>query len=172
MALKLPCAALRKAAAHRLVTADTIPSMKLETFFPYRLAVLAEQVSLATAQVYRERFALSRDEWRVLAALAHQGEIRAADVKDRTTLDKMQVSRALARLEDQGLVARAPDPDDGRASRVRLLPAGTALYRKIVPMVQAREEYLLSDLTPQEVEVFAAAIDKVEVRARQLTRQG
>ena len=146
--------------------------MKLETFFPYRLAVLAEQVSLATAQVYRERFALTRDEWRVLAALAHQGEIRAADVKDRTTLDKMQVSRALARLEAQGLVARAPDPDDGRASRVRLLPAGAALYRKIVPMVQAREEYLLSDLTPQELEVFAAAIDKVEVRARQLTRQG
>ena len=134
--------------------------------------VLAEQVSLATAQVYRERFALSRDEWRVLAALAHQGEIRAADVKDRTTLDKMQVSRALARLEAQGLVARAPDPDDGRASRVRLLPAGNALYRKIVPMVQAREDYLLSDLTPQERKVFAAAIDKVEVRARQLTRQG
>lgn len=146
--------------------------MQLETFFPYRLAVLAEQVSLATAQVYRERFALTRDEWRVLAALAHQGEVRAADVKDRTTLDKMQVSRALARLEAQGLVDRAPDPDDGRASRVRLLPAGTALYRKIVPMVQAREEYLLSDLTPQERKVFAAAIDKVEVRARQLTRQG
>ena len=146
--------------------------MQLEKFFPYRLAVLAEQVSLATAQVYRERFALTRDEWRVLAALAHQGEVRAADVKDRTTLDKMQVSRALARLEAQGLVERAPDPDDGRASRVRLLPAGTALYRKIVPMVQAREEYLLSDLTPQERKVFAAAIDKVEVRARQLTRQG
>jgi DNA-binding MarR family transcriptional regulator len=146
--------------------------MQLETFFPYRLAVLAEQVSLATAQVYRERFALTRDEWRVLAALAHQGEIRAADVKDRTTLDKMQVSRALARLEAQGLVARAPDPDDGRASRVRLLAAGMALYRKIGPMVRAREEYLLSDLTPQERKVFSAAIDKVEVRARQLTRQG
>jgi DNA-binding MarR family transcriptional regulator len=146
--------------------------MELEKFFPYRLAVLAEQVSLATAQVYRERFALSRDDWRVLAALADQGEVRAADVKDRTTLDKMQVSRSLARLEAAGLVARAPDPEDGRAWRVRLLAAGTALYRKIVPMVQAREEYLLSDLSPQELEVLAGAIDKVEARARQLTRQG
>jgi DNA-binding MarR family transcriptional regulator len=146
--------------------------MELEKFFPYRLAVLAEQVSLATAQVYRERFALTRDEWRVLAALAQQGEVRTADVKDRTTLDKMQVSRALARLEAEGLVARAPDPEDGRAWRVRLLPAGSALYRKIVPMVQAREEYLLSDLSPQEMEVLAAAIDKVEARARQLTRHG
>jgi DNA-binding MarR family transcriptional regulator len=146
--------------------------MELETFFPYRLAVLAEQVSLATAQVYRERFALSRDEWRVLAALANQGEVRAADVKDRTTLDKMQVSRALARLESEGLVSRSPDPEDGRAWRVRLLPAGTALYRKIVPMVRAREEYLLSDLSEHERQLLATAIDKVEQRARQLTRQG
>lgn len=146
--------------------------MELEKFFPYRLAVLAEQVSLATAQVYRERFALTRDEWRVLAALAQQGEVRTADVKDRTTLDKMQVSRALARLESEGLVARAPDPEDGRAWRVRLLPAGTALYRKIVPMVQAREEYLLADLTASEQAVLARAMEKVEARARQLTRQG
>jgi DNA-binding MarR family transcriptional regulator len=146
--------------------------MQLEKFFPYRLAVLAEQVSLATAQVYRERFSLSRDEWRVLAALADQGEVRTADVKERTTLEKMQVSRALARLEAEGYVARSPDPEDGRAWRVRLLPQGTALYRKIVPMVQAREEYLLSDLTAQEKAALAKAVEKVESRARQLTRQG
>lgn len=146
--------------------------MELEKFFPYRLAVLAEQVSLATAQVYRERFSLSRHEWRVLAALAGQGEMRAADVKDRTTLDKMQVSRALARLEAGALVARAPDPEDGRAWRVRLSPAGTALYRKVVPMVQAREEYLLSDLTADEQAALDRALEKVEARARQLTRQG
>jgi DNA-binding MarR family transcriptional regulator len=146
--------------------------MELEKFFPYRIALLAEQVSLATAQVYRTRFALGRDEWRVLAALAQQGEVRAADVKERTTLDKMQVSRALARLEQGGLLARSPDPEDGRAWRVRLLPAGAALYRKIVPMVQAREEYLLSDLSPEEREALAKALDKVEARARQLARQG
>ena len=146
--------------------------MELEKFFPYRLAVLSEQVSLATAQVYRERFSLTRDDWRVLAALADQGEVRTADVKERTTLDKMQVSRALARLEEAGLVARAPDPQDGRAWRVRLKPAGQALFRKIVPMVQAREEYLLSDLTPEEQTVLSSALEKVEARARQLTRQG
>ena len=146
--------------------------MDLEKFFPYRIASLAEQVSLATAQVYRARFALGRDEWRVLAALAGQGEVRTADVKDRTTMEKMQVSRALARLERDGLIERSADPEDGRAWRVRLLPAGMALYRKIVPMVQAREEYLLSDLTAEERELLAAALAKVEARARQLARQG
>lgn len=146
--------------------------MNLDKFFPYRLARLAEQVSLATAQVYRTRFALGRDEWRVLAGLAQTGEAKTGDVLERTTLEKMQVSRALARLERDGLVERTPDPDDGRAYRVKLLPAGQSLYRKIVPMVQAREEYLLSDLTAAERKVLDSALEKVSGRAKQLIRQG
>ena len=145
--------------------------MELEKFFPYRLAVLAEQVSQATAQSYRSRFALGRDEWRVLAALAQEADVRAADLKERTTLEKMQVSRALARLEGDGLVTRAPHPGDGRAHKVRLTPTGMALYRKVVPTVQARAEYLLADLTAQERKVLSSALDKVEARARQLARE-
>lgn len=144
----------------------------LEKFFPYQLARLAEQVSLATAQVYRTRFSLGRDEWRVIAALAQGDEMKTSDVLGRTTMEKMQVSRALARLERDGLVERSPDPGDGRAWLVRLRPAGLALYRKIVPMVQAREEYLLSDLTEAERQVLAAAFDKIGERARQLIRHG
>jgi DNA-binding MarR family transcriptional regulator len=151
-----------------MVTADTIRRMELEQFFPYRLAVLAEQVSQATAQAYRARFTLGRDEWRVLAALAQQADVRAADLKERTTLEKMQVSRALARLEADGLVTRAPHPEDGRAHSVRLTSAGQALYRKIVPMVQSREACLLADLTAQERKVLASALAKVEARAREL----
>jgi len=118
--------------------------MELERFFPYRLARLAEVVSQATAQVYADRFGLTRDEWRVIAALAGQGAVKTAWIMESSTLDKMPVSRALARLEKDALVGRESDPEDGRAWLVRLLPAGLVLYRKIVPMVLAREEFLLS----------------------------
>ncbi|MDU0959595.1 MAG: MarR family transcriptional regulator, partial [Bradyrhizobium sp.] len=40
-------------------------NLKLQEYFPYRLARLAEQVSLAVAEVYADRFALSRQEWRI-----------------------------------------------------------------------------------------------------------
>ncbi|MBL8352886.1 MAG: winged helix-turn-helix transcriptional regulator [Burkholderiaceae bacterium] len=146
--------------------------MDLQQFFPYRLARLAEAVSQATAQVYSERFDLTRDEWRVLAALAEAGAVKTAQVLESTTLDKMRVSRALARMEKAELVGRSSDPDDGRGQLVRLLPAGRALYRKIVPMVQAREQYLLEALGPAEREALDKAMDKVRERALQLTRQG
>ena len=77
-------------------------AMDLNSFFPWRLARLAEAVSQAIGQVYGERFELSRDEWRIVAALAGAGEVRTAHVLDSSALDKMRVSRALARLRFLG----------------------------------------------------------------------
>lgn len=147
--------------------------MELRRFFPYRLARLAEVVSQATARVYADRFGLTRDEWRVVAALAGQRKaMKTAAILESSTLDKMRVSRALARLEKDGLVRRDPDPEDGRAWLVTLLPAGAALHRRIVPMVQAREAFLLEALTEEERRVLDVAIDKVRARAEELVRHG
>ena len=94
--------------------------MDLSSFLPYRIAVLSESVSQCIAQVYRERFGLTRDEWRVLAALADAGKVKTSAVIASTTLEKMQVSRAVSRMERDGLLERLPDPDDGRGWLLRL----------------------------------------------------
>ncbi len=146
--------------------------MELESFFPYRLALLADAVSRSMAQVYAERFDLSRDEWRVLAALSQESPIRTAQVIERTTLDKVSVSRALQRMQGKDLVERETDADDARGHVIRLRPAGRALFRRIVPMVQAREQYLLDALDPAERAALDGALDKVLARARQLALQG
>ncbi|MCU0929290.1 MAG: MarR family transcriptional regulator, partial [Burkholderiaceae bacterium] len=130
--------------------------MDLQRFFPYRLAVLADAVSRAVADVYEQRFDLGRDEWRVLAALA-QGPMKTGDVIAHTTLDKMQVSRAVARLEGHGLVERELHADDRRARVLRLTPAGRALFRRIAPLAQAREAFLLDALDAARARATARA---------------
>lgn len=142
--------------------------MKLDQFFPYQIAVLAEAVSRATALVYSDRFDLSRDEWRVLAALADRNDMKTSEVIAHTTLDKMQVSRALARMVRDGLVERRIDPQDRRGHVLRLTASGASLYRKIVPKVEARAEDLLSGLSAAERELFEAAMQRILVRARAL----
>lgn len=146
--------------------------MDLQRFFPYRMALLAEAVSQSVAQVYRERFGLTREEWRVLAALAEAGSVKTSRVIEATTLEKMQVSRAVGRMEDKGLLERLPDPDDGRGWLLRLRPAGRALYAKLVPMVQAREAFLLEALSEDERRVLDAAMVKLQQRAAALSSQG
>ncbi|MBV8618760.1 MAG: MarR family transcriptional regulator [Curvibacter sp.] len=147
-------------------------NQQLASFFPYRLAVLSEAVSRSMAQIYAVRFDLSRDEWRVLAALYKAPPTKTTAIIEHTTLDKLSASRALARMEGKGLVSRSVDPDDARAYLVKLLPAGRELYKKIEPLVLARERFLLEDLGADELASLNALHDKLLLRARQLVEMG
>jgi DNA-binding MarR family transcriptional regulator len=146
--------------------------MDLDRFLPYRLAVLSEQVSQCIALVYRERFGLSRDEWRVLAALSEGRTVKTGTVIDTTALDKMQVSRAVKGLQERGYLERLADPQDGRGWLLRLTAPGRDLFQKIAPMVQAREAFLLQALSSEEQAVLDCAINRLAEQARRLTRQG
>ncbi len=146
--------------------------MDLHAFLPYRVTVLSETVSRAISAVYATRFDLTRDEWRILAALADPGEMRSTDATLYTTLDKMQVSRACARLESRALITRDEDPQDRRIRVLRLTAAGRALLKKLLPMVEAREQFLLEALGPDERRVLDAALAKLQARAEALARQG
>lgn len=137
------------------------PELDLQQYFPYRLARLAEQVSLAVAEVYAERFALSRQEWRVLAILGARPQIATKEIGPLATLDKMQVSRAVQRLQARGIVSRSYAPDDRRERIVSLTADGRALYRKIVPLAMDREAKLLAVLTPEEIGMLDRAMRKL-----------
>lgn len=144
------------------------PSMELASFFPYRLAVLSETVSRAIASVYAVRFDLSRDEWRVLAALGEAGTMNTQAALLFTTLDKVQASRAVNRMEDKGLIRREEDAADRRNRILRLTPSGRALYRRIVPLVKSREAFLLEGLDESERAALDRVIDRLLARAREL----
>jgi DNA-binding MarR family transcriptional regulator len=122
----------------------------LDAFLPYRLNQLAERVSGALATVYSERFDLSIPQWRILATLQGEPGLTARHVATRTNLDKVCVSRALARLVDRGLVARSACSHDARASELRLTREGRQLFARIAPLALGWEETLLCEFSPTE----------------------
>jgi DNA-binding MarR family transcriptional regulator len=71
-------------------------------------------------------------EYGVLYALASAPEgLRITELGEDVLLTQPGMSRLVARLETRGLVHRVDDPDDARASRIRLTPAGVATQRRI-----------------------------------------
>jgi DNA-binding MarR family transcriptional regulator len=64
--------------------------------------------------------------WTLLAPLEREGDQRCSALAERAGVDVSVASRQLAVLERSGHVERRPDPDDGRASLLRLTPAGAA----------------------------------------------
>ncbi len=151
---------------------DGSDRLELDAFLPYRLSVAQQEVSRTIAQIYAERYELSRNEWRVMAALGCDQPLSARAVCDRTNMDKVQVSRAIARLIRRRLVARHTDPADRRCSSLRLTPRGQRIYREIVPLARAREAALLEAFSAAELRQLDRLVGKLHRRAGELLRSG
>lgn len=142
--------------------------LDLEHFLPYRLSVLSNRVSSAIARVYSERFALSVTEWRVMAVLGRYPGLSANEVAQRTAMDKVAVSRAVARLAEAGRLARETHDDDRRRSVLQLSPDGYKIYDEVAPLALAFERKLLGDMDAAERELLFRLLDRLdelEIRA-------
>jgi len=77
-------------------------------------------------------------------------------------VSRTRVSRVVDELVRAGLVAREPNPDDGRSAFAALTPAGRAALRKAAPTYVAAVQREFADhLTAREAEVLAGALSKV-----------
>jgi DNA-binding MarR family transcriptional regulator len=73
-----------------------------------------------------ERHDLSESRLSVIFRLSKIGEMTLGDLAESLNVTPRNVTGLVDHLERDGLVERFPDPDDRRAIRVRLSPAGVA----------------------------------------------
>ena len=143
----------------------------LERFLPYRLSILSNTVSNTLAREYRDLFGLSIAEWRVMAVLGRFGPMAASAVCERTAMDKVSVSRAVARLIEQKMVKRETDPNDRRRSILKLTTRGVRTHGQIVPIARGRESELAAALTEQELRSLDTLLAKLQRRASAIAAQ-
>jgi DNA-binding MarR family transcriptional regulator len=139
--------------------------IELENFLPYRLSILSNRVSQSIAREYETRFDLSVTEWRVMAVLARFDALSAREVAERTAMDKVAVSRALARLVAAGRVTRRTHHGDKRRSVLGLSAKGWKIHDAVAPLALAHERDLLQQLSPQERETLSRILDKLTATA-------
>ncbi|WP_162652867.1 MarR family transcriptional regulator [Lentilitoribacter sp. Alg239-R112] len=124
--------------------------MKLETYFPYKLAATAEAFSRKLVEVYGHTYGLSREEWRLLLLLAEAGQLSSLELKQRTTLDKVQVSRAAQKLEDKGYISRSVPALDRRLRVYTCTETGQNLFSDVFPKVQTRADAILENMSTDD----------------------
>jgi DNA-binding MarR family transcriptional regulator len=140
--------------------------LNLETFVPYRISILATLIRRAISEIYRENPGLTEPEWKVLTTIAHMGPLPSGDIGLHMTLDRMAISRALARLIKLKLVARAPFERDQRMTEVKLSSHGERVFSALARQATAIEEAILKPLSNAEVRDFLRLIDKIETNFR------
>ncbi|EDQ32435.2 Transcriptional regulator [Hoeflea phototrophica DFL-43] len=121
-------------------------TLALESFLPYRLARAAEMVSRQFAANYRQRYGLSRPEWRTLATIGQYEQVTATEICAHSSMHKTKVSRAIRALEQRNWINREPDTQDRRIEHISLTREGSRHYRDLVRLARDYEVQLLQTL--------------------------
>jgi DNA-binding MarR family transcriptional regulator len=151
----------------RPATADAAP-LKLETFLPYKLNVVASLVSHALSRVYAERYGIGVPEWRVLVTLGQYGTMTGKAVGAHSHMHKTKVSRAVAMLEKRKFVTRKLNRDDMREAFLSLTPAGRTIYEELAPIALDFAKHLTEVISPADRPAFDRAVDALTKKAATL----
>jgi DNA-binding MarR family transcriptional regulator len=147
---------------------SSIEALALESFLPYRLSILANRVSRAIARRYAREFDLSIPEWRVIALLGRRPGLTAGELAEAAEMDKVAISRAVARLATAGRIAARADPRDARRQILTLSAAGARVHARIAPVALECERRLVAALTTAEKAALDGLIDRLLAGAGQL----
>ena len=127
------------------------------------MRVLAKLPPLLDGRMERDA-GLNLFEYTILAMLSEQpdGTLRMSRLASVTNASPSRLSHAARHLEARGLLARVPDPDDGRCIRAVVTAAGRELVEASAPgHVAAVRELFLDPLTRSQLLAVRQANEQI-----------
>ena len=94
----------------------------------------------------------------ILSYLDEQDDVRSSQLVESLGIDKGAISRQISSLHDLGLVERVPDPEDGRATRLRLTDDARSRLEAVRVRRWGRFGERLSGWSDDDLESFAATL--------------
>jgi DNA-binding MarR family transcriptional regulator len=103
---------------------------------------------------------LTPSQLAALATVEAHGPLTPSRLAEIERISRPTATRVLRCLLDDGLIARTPDPADGRSALVAIEDRGRALLKRLRSRKNAYLSRRLGDLEPEELETLdrAAAI--------------
>lgn len=136
-------------------TVDADLMQKLESEVGLLMRRIRRVVCERAQQVHPE---LQSGAYSILATLYDVGPRRSSEIAETFHVDKGSVSRQVQQLVDLGLADRVPDPDDGRASIIRVTDEGA---RRLSAVSDHRRQLLVERLgswSEEDLESFVSSL--------------
>ncbi len=111
-------------------------------------------------------YGLSGAQYNLLNIVAEADEgLSQRELSDRLVVDRSNITGLIDRMETAGWVQRRDHPDDRRAYRVQLTPAGRALWREVTPHYLAVVEQVTRGITQRRQNEIVATLRQLEKAA-------
>lgn len=131
------------------------------------LMFLLNTVSRCSALYHGERFEaldIKPPHARCISVLCRNPGISQEQLTQKLCIDKSQVARQLACLEEKGYVTRSPG-EDKRVLLVYPTQKAEAVVPTIREVYRDWNEWLIAEFTPEEQEQFSSLLERARERA-------
>lgn len=145
---------------------DTTPPDLLLGKLTYRMHLLHKLTDQESQRRYPLETGLSLSDGRCLTAIGAFGSLSVNALAQGANLNKAQASRAAQSLVDQGLVRKADSPSDGRGVTLTLTPAGRRACKRLMDLIERRNEEIFGCLSAAERRVLGNLFDRLIEQAR------
>lgn len=132
-----------------------------------RISSLSELLRRSSILANRRTFGLSWIDWRVVSQVGEHAPLTLNSLAELLNLDPGQVSRAVKGLTGRGLLHRTRRPG-GPSIVITLTDEGAELHARMADLAIARYEFLVSDVTAQDIERVARVLDALGSKAQLL----
>lgn len=108
---------------------------------------------------------LTPTQYSVLGLIRWRGPLGLAELTELEGVNPTMLSRIVRKLDEDGLIQRLPDPNDLRAVRVRITPAGDELHGRIRTLRSGVLADWLQRLPQETQDTLLAAVPAMEALA-------
>jgi DNA-binding MarR family transcriptional regulator len=138
----------------------------LDRTVTHRLHTLYKLTDRVSQAAYLTDAGLPLSEGRCLAAVGAFAPLSINDLAQQANLDKAQASRAAQALADQGLVRKEASVTDGRGIVLTLTAKGRRVWRRVIDVVERRNDEIVSCLDATERRQLDGLLDRLVEHAR------
>jgi len=117
---------------------------------------------------YMEPMGLRGVHGRLLLDIGQNPGISQDTLAQKVQVDKSNIARHVARLEQKGFVRREEDPNDRRILRLYVTEQAESLYPKLQKVMEDWEKTMLQDLSHWEVSQLMSLLTRVRRCAEEI----
>ncbi|MDM0038994.1 homoprotocatechuate degradation operon regulator HpaR [Variovorax sp. J22G21] len=126
-----------------------------------RLLLQAREAVMAHTRPSLREHALSDQQWRVLRVLGEHGAVETGRVAREAFILGPSLTGVLARMERDGLVRRARDPDDQRRTVIEATPQGKKLVKRLSTTIEAHYAWLEASMGKAKLGELYVLLDQL-----------
>ncbi|NUN69541.1 MAG: MarR family transcriptional regulator [Bacteroidetes bacterium] len=126
-----------------------------------KLARSSDTMAMLTSKDI-DRYGVTVSQFGVIESLGHLGPMKIGEMCSKKLMTGGNMTVVVDNLEKLGLIERVKDPEDRRASIIRLTPQGEAKFAEMFPAhAQFVEEQIWGSLSDTEIEQLSELLKKL-----------